>query len=165
MLNVVILMGRLVADPELRHTASDIPVTTIRIAVDRRYSRKDGEKETDFIDVTAWRHTAEFVCRYFRRGSMIAVQGSIRVENYTDRDGNKRTRVGVLADNVSFCGGKRETNPNGGEDTYGYQNSYSSQTSVAPAPTVPATEATTPVYVSGNADDFQTLPDDDYLPF
>ena len=109
MINVAVLMGRLVADPELRHTPSDIPVTTIRIAVDRRFNKAGGEKQTDFIDVTAWRQTADFICRCFRKGSMIAVQGSIRVENYTDRDGNKRSRFEVVADNVSFCGSKQET--------------------------------------------------------
>ena len=172
MLNVAVLMGRLVADPELRHTPSDIPVTTIRIAVDRNYSRQGAEKQTDFIDVTAWRERAEFICRYFHKGSMIAVQGSIRVDNYTDRDGNKRTRVEVVADNVSFCGSKRETEAYGGGDAYGgssygssYQSSYSSQRSAAPSPAAPAAEPAAPAYASGDAGDFQALPDDYDLPF
>lgn len=113
MLNVAVLMGRLTADPEIRYTPNDIPVTTFCIAVDRRFSRQGAEKETDFIYVTAWRNTAEFVCKYFQKGSMIAVQGSIRVDNYTDRDGNNRTRTEVIADQVSFCGSKRETQTHG----------------------------------------------------
>lgn len=171
MLNVVVLMGRLVADPELRHTPNDVAVTTIRIAVDRAYSKSGADKQTDFIDVTAWRQTAEFVSRYFTKGSMIAVQGSLHVDNYTDRDGNKRTRYDVQADNVSFCGSKRETGTGGyeGGNSYGggsssYSNSGANtyQQPSAPA-TAPAPAA--PAYSSGDTGDFQALPDDDDLPF
>lgn len=149
MLNVVALMGRLVADPELRHTPNDVAVTSFRIAVDRAYSKSGTDKQADFIDITAWRQTAEFVCRYFTKGSMIAVQGSLRVDNYTNRDGNKRTRYDVQADNVSFCGGRKES------------NTESAATSTAPPANTPAT----PAYSSGAASDFQALPDDDDLPF
>ncbi|WOC31079.1 MULTISPECIES: single-stranded DNA-binding protein [Caproicibacterium] len=163
MLNVVVLMGRLVADPELRHTPNDVAVTTIRIAVDRSYAKAGGEKQTDFIDVTAWRQTAEFVCRYFTKGSMIAVQGALHVDNYTDRDGNKRTRYDVQADNVSFCGSKRESGTyDGGGASYGnppQKNAYQQPSApAAPAPAAPA-------YSSGDTGDFQALPDDDDLPF
>ncbi|MDD3261809.1 MAG: single-stranded DNA-binding protein [Oscillospiraceae bacterium] len=169
MLNVVVLMGRLVADPELRHTPNDIAVTSIRIAVDRSFSRAGAEKQTDFIDVTAWRQTAEFICRYFTKGSMIAIQGSLRVDNYTDRDGNKRTRYEVVADNAQFCGSKRES----GTGSYGGDSSYSSAPAPAkdsyqqPAPSAaPAAAAlAAPAYSSGDTGDFQSLPDDDDLPF
>ena len=171
MLNVAVLMGRLVADPELRHTPKDIPVTTIRIAVDRRFNKAGGEKQTDFIDVTAWRQTADFICRYFRKGSMIAVQGSIRVDSYTDRDGNKRSRFEVVADNVSFCGSKRETGAyDAGESYGGYENSYQRPAAPAPAPAASAPSSAPAVtdpaaYASGDTGDFQALPDDDDLPF
>lgn len=108
MLNTAILMGRLTADPELKTTNSGLSVTSFCVAVDRRY-QKDGERQTDFINVTAWRQTAEFVNRYFHKGSMIAVQGSIQTRNYEDKNGNKRTAVEIVADNVSFCGSKSES--------------------------------------------------------
>lgn len=108
MLNFAVIMGRLTADPELKTTNSGLSVTSFCVAVDRRY-QKDGERQTDFINVTAWRQTAEFVNRYFHKGSMIAVQGSIQTRNYEDKNGNKRTAVEIVADNVSFCGSKSES--------------------------------------------------------
>lgn len=104
-LNVVALMGRLVAEPELRHTTSGVATCTFRIAVDRSYS-KDGERKADFIDIVTWRQTAEFVCKYFHKGSMIAVNGSIQTRNYEDKNGNKRTAFEVVAGGVHFAGGK-----------------------------------------------------------
>lgn len=102
MLNSVCLMGRLVADPELRTTASGVAVCSFRIAVDRNYQGKDQERKADFINIVAWRGTAEFVSRYFHKGSMIVVQGAIQTENYTDKDGNKRTSFDVRADLALF---------------------------------------------------------------
>lgn len=104
MINCAVLMGRMVNDPELKTTPSGTSVTSFRIAVDR--NTKD--KAADFIDIVAWRQTAEFVTRYFHKGSMIAVQGSIQTRNYEDKNGNKRTAFEVVANNVSFCG--KETN-------------------------------------------------------
>ncbi len=104
MLNTVILMGRLVADPELKK-AGENNVVNVRVAVDR--NSKDGG--ADFIDVTAWRQTAEFLAKYFKKGSMVAIEGSLRTDTYTDKDGNKRRRVDVLANRVSFCGSKSES--------------------------------------------------------
>ena len=101
MLNRAILMGRLVADPELRQTPNGVSVCSFRIAVDRNYSR-DRERQTDFIDIVAWRQTAEFVSRYFTKGKMIIIEGSIQTRNYEDKNGNKRTAVEVVADNVQF---------------------------------------------------------------
>ena len=107
MLNVAVLTGRLCADPELRKTQSGVSVVSFCIAVDRRY--KSGEdRQADFINVTAWRSTAEFVDRYFRKGDMIALQGSIQTRKYQDKDGNNRTAVEVLAEQVHFAGSRRE---------------------------------------------------------
>lgn len=116
MLNTVALMGRLVADPELKTTPSGVSVTSFRIAVDRSYSsREGGERQADFIDIVAWRGTAEFVCKYFTKGQMIALQGRIQTRSYEDKQGNKRMAVEVVAENVHFCGSKRES---GSGDTY-----------------------------------------------
>ena len=109
MLNSVCLMGRLVADPELRQTPSGVSVCSFRIAVDRTYQPKGQEKQTDFINIVTWRGTAEFVSRYFRKGQLVAVQGSIQTSQYTDRDGNKRTTFDVVADNVFFAEKKAES--------------------------------------------------------
>ena len=144
MLNCAIIMGRLTADPELRTTASGLSVTSFSVAVDRRFQRQGEEKQTDFINVVAWRQTAEFVSRYFHKGSMIAVQGYIQTRNYEDKNGNKRTAVEIVADNVSFCGSKAETGTG------------------APAVSRPA-----PSYQGGSTDGFSVLPtnDDDAFPF
>ena len=108
MLNVAAIVGRLAADPELRHTASGVAVTSFTLAVSRNYSRQGEERQTDWIDVVAWRNTAEFVCKYFAKGSPIGVDGSIQTRSYTDRDGNKRTAFEVVAENVFFAGGKSQ---------------------------------------------------------
>ena len=108
MLNNAVIMGRLVADPELRTTGSGISVSSFTVAVDRRFNRQGEDRQADFIDIIAWRQTAEFVCKYFRKGSMIAVQGYIQTRMYEDKSGNKRKAVEIVADNVSFCGSKAE---------------------------------------------------------
>lgn len=109
MLNSVCLMGRLTADPELKSTQLGVSVCNFRIAVDRTYTPKGQEKQTDFINIVTWRSTAEFVSRYFRKGQLVAVQGSIQTGQYTDRDGNKRTAFDVVADNVFFAEKKAES--------------------------------------------------------
>lgn len=109
MLNKIFLMGRLVADPELRCTPTNTPVTTFRIAVDRDFKdRETGERKADFISVVAWRNTAEFVARNFRKGSLAVVVGQLQIRDWTDSNGNKRTSPEVIADNIYFGGGKRE---------------------------------------------------------
>ena len=115
MLNVAVLLGRLTADPELRHTPNDVSVTTFTIAVDRSYTPKEQEKQTDFISIVAWRGTAEFCAKYFTRGQLIAVQGSIQTRKYTDKEGSKRTAFEVVADNVHFAEPKRDS---GNKSTY-----------------------------------------------
>ncbi len=109
MLNSVVLMGRLVADPELKTTQSNKSVTSFVLAVDRGYVKSGEERQTDFIDVVAWNQTAEFITRYFKKGSMIALQGSLQTRTYQDKSGNKRKTVEVKVSNVSFCGSKAET--------------------------------------------------------
>lgn len=148
MLNTAILMGRLVADPELRHTPNDVAVTSFTIAVDRSYVKAGAERQADFIDIVAWRNTAEFVCKYFRKGQMIAVQGSIQTRSYTDGQGNKRKAVEIVADNVHFAESKR-SDSNSGAPAYGRTG----------------TEAATPAYTSGDTGDFEEIQTDDDLPF
>ena len=121
MLNKVILMGRLVADPEFRQTTSGIPVCRIRIAVDRPF-RKDQERQSDFINITCWRNTAEFVSRYFTKGKMIIVEGSLRNNDYTDNNGVKHYSMEVQADNVSF--GESKGTQGGGDYSGGQQGGY-----------------------------------------
>lgn len=107
-MNVVVLMGRLTADPELKTTPNNVTVTSFTIAVERSYAKAGETRQTDFIDIVAWRSTAEFICKYFRKGQMIALQGSIQTRSYTDKQGIKRKAFEVVADGVHFCGSKSE---------------------------------------------------------
>lgn len=109
MLNKVILMGRLTADPEHKQTASGVSVTSFSLAVERSFSGKGKERETDFITIVAWRQTADFICKYFAKGRMVALEGSIQTRRYEDRNGNKRTAVEVVAEHVYFTGEKKES--------------------------------------------------------
>ena len=108
-INIVALTGRICHDLEVKTTTNGVSLLRFRLAVDRAYTPKGEEKKTDFIDCVAWRNTAEFVDRYFKKGSMIAVVGSIQTGEFTDKDGNKRKQVEVVVDNVSFCGGKQDS--------------------------------------------------------
>lgn len=118
-LNIIVLQGRLVRDPEMRTTQSGVAVASFTIAVDRDFGGRDGgEKQTDFIDCTAWRHTAEFVSKYFSKGRMAVVSGRLQIDSYTDNDGNKRKAAKVIADNIYFGDSKRnddDTQNNAGE--------------------------------------------------
>ena len=108
-LNIIVLQGRLVRDPEMRTTQSGVAVASFTLAVDRDFGGKDGgEKQTDFIDCTAWRHTAEFVSKYFTKGRMAVVSGRLQIDNYTDNDGNKRKSAKVIADNIYFGDSKKD---------------------------------------------------------
>lgn len=110
MLNHIVLMGRLTRDPELRHTGSGVAVASFALAVDRDYSGKDsGEKETDFIDIVAWRNTAEFVSKYFTKGRMAVVSGRLQIRDWNDKNGNKRRSAEVVADSVYFGDSKKDT--------------------------------------------------------
>ena len=108
MLNKVVIMGRLARDPELRRTQSGVSVTSFRIACNRDYKPQGGEAETDWIDIVAWRNTAEFVSKYFQMGRVAIVEGRLQTRDWTDKDGNKRTAVEVVADNVYFGDSKRD---------------------------------------------------------
>ncbi len=148
MLNNAVIMGRLVADPELRTTGSGISVTSFTVAVDRRFTRQGEDRQADFIDIIAWRQTAEFVCKYFRKGSMIAIQGYIQTRMYEDKNGNKRKAVEIVADNVSFCGSKNESNTG---------SSFTRDDSFMNAQPAPS-------YSTADEGDFKEIPEDD-LPF
>ena len=114
MLNHIVLMGRLVRDPELRHTQSGTAVASFSLAVDRDFKdRNTGEKATDFIDIVAWRQTAEFVSRYFTKGRMAVVEGRLQIRDWTDKEGGKRRSAEVIADNVYFGDSKRDAEASG----------------------------------------------------
>ena len=127
MLNRITIMGRLVKDPELRRTQSGVAVTSFRMAVDRDFKSQDGSKQADFFDVVAWRNTAEFVSKYFAKGRMAVVEGRLQSRDWTDKDGNKRVAIEIVADNIYFGDSKRD-NTSGGDysaPAYGGAESYS----------------------------------------
>ncbi len=183
MLNVAVLMGRLVADPELRTTPNGVSVTSFTIAVDRDYVTAGQQRQADFIDVVAWRKTAEFIAKYFHKGSMIAVQGSIQTRSYDDKNGVRRKAVEVVADTVSFTGSKSDSNTgnyntgnysggynnNSGYNNNGYQNnnSYNNNSYNNNSYQNSSQPSTSPIYSSGSDNDFQDMSDlrDDDLPF
>ena len=160
MLNHIVLMGRLTRDPELRRTGSGLAVASFSLAVDRDFgNRETGERETDFIDIVAWRNTAEFVSKYFTKGRMAVVSGRLQIRNWTDKEGNKRRSAEVVADNVYF-GDSRRDNQSGdnGFSAPPAQNSYSAPAAPYGGYSAPAA----PAAVS----DFAMLEDDDaHLPF
>ena len=164
MINRVILMGRLVADPELKTTSTGISVTSFRIAVDRSYVKAGAERQADFFDIVAWRSSAEFVCRNFSKGSLIAVDGQLQSRQYQTKDGQNRTAIEVVADNVSFTGERRDNSGTygGGYSQAPRANAYGGS-QIAPEAPAPAPQPA--AYSAGSADDFQAMPLDDDLPF
>lgn len=152
MLNVVAIMGRLVADPELRTTTQGNSVCSFRIACDRSFVQQGQERQADFIDVVAWRQQADFVSKYFQRGSLIAVEGSLQTRQYQDKNGNRRSAVEVVANNISFAGAKRQDSQN--------VPSYEQQT----ISHVQQTKAQSG-FAQGSTDDFAVINDNDDLPF
>lgn len=145
MINTVALTGCLTADPELKHTSNGIAVVSFCVAVNRRFK----DQQADFINCVAWRQTAEFICKYFVKGQMIGLEGSIQTRNYTDQDGNKRNATEVLVENASFCESKKSES-----------NSRPSPSAAAPAAAAPS-----PGYFSGSSEDFEEITPDDDLPF
>ena len=152
MLNVVAIMGRLVADPELRTTTQGNGVCNFRIACDRSYVQQGQERQADFMDIVAWRQQADFVSKYFQRGSLIAVEGSLQTRQYKDKNGNSRTAVEVVANNISFAGAKRQD----AQSAPSYEQQTISHVQQAKAQSG---------FAQGSADDFAVISDDDDRPF
>lgn len=164
MLNHIVLMGRLTRDPELRRTGSGIAVASFSLAVDRDFgsSANNGEKETDFIDIVAWRNTAEFVSKYFTKGRMAVVSGRLQIRNWTDKEGNKRRSAEVVADNVYFGDSKRDA----AGDNGGYSPAPSYGYSAPAAPAVGSSHGYAAPAAPAPASDFSMIEDDDsQLPF
>ena len=158
MLNVVAIMGRLVADPELRTTPQGTNVCSFRIACDRNFARQGEQRQADFIDIVAWRQQAEFVCKYFQKGSLIAIDGSIQTRQYQDKNGNNRTAIEIVANNVNFAAPKSANAAPMGDAGYGAPTA-------APAPRPAAQAAPAPSYSAGSNDDFALIEDEGDLPF
>ena len=146
MLNKVVLMGRLTKDPELKYTPSNVAVTTFTVAVDRNYARQGEQRQTDFINIVAWRTTAEFVAKYFTKGQLIALSGSIQTRTWDDNEGKKHYVTEVVADEVGFVENKSDSAPG----TQYTPDAYS-------APSYSNTDAVAPK--------FEAVPDEDDLPF
>ncbi len=162
MLNVVVLMGRLVADPQLRQTPQGINVASFRIAVDRNYARQGEQRQADFIDIVAWRQQAEFVSKYFQKGSPIVVEGSLQTRQYQDKNGNNRTAVEVVANQINFV--PRSNSQGSGSGAAG----YAPAAPAAPAAggySRPAAQDAAPSYSAGSSDDFAVIDDNEDLPF
>lgn len=152
MLNVVAIMGRLVADPELRTTPAGVNVCQFRIACDRNFARQGEQRQADFVDIVAWRAQADFVCKYFSKGSLIAINGRIQTRNYQDKNGNNRTAFAVVTENINFGGSKGTSSAkvdDGGEA----------------APRSEAWPKADPPANYGGVDDFAVIDDNDDLPF
>ena len=139
MLNHITIMGRLTRDPELRYTQSQTPVASFTLAVDREFGSRDGgEKQTDFIDCVAWRSTAEFVSKYFQKGSMAVVSGRLQIRDWTDREGGKRRSAEVVVDNIYFGESRRRDSSEGSSyDSRSSYSSYEAPRSASPAPSSP----------------------------
>ncbi|NLA72280.1 MAG: single-stranded DNA-binding protein [Clostridiales bacterium] len=145
MINQAVIMGRLVADPELRQTQTGLSVTSFTVAVDRSFVKQGEERQADFIDVVAWRGTAEFVTRYFQKGSMIALRGAIQTSSYEDKNGIRRKKFEIIAEDISFCGSKSESGGTGGQR---FENTQAA-----------------PSFSNGNVGDYNIDEESDELPF
>lgn len=167
-MNKVILMGRLTADPELRQTQGGVSSCRFTVAVNRRFAdRNTGERQADFISCTAWRQTAEFVTRYFHKGSMICLEGTLRTGSYTDRTHPDVTHytTEVMVDNVEFTGSKNESNPGGySAPSNNYGNTYQAPPQTQAAPQQPAAQNNDSMSY-GNLSDFEEILSDGDVPF
>lgn len=167
-MNKVILMGRLVRDPELRTTQSNIAVCTFTLAVDRRFKNANGERQADFIQIVAWRQQAEFASRYFKQGSRMAVVGSLQTRTWDDAQGNKRYTTEVQAEEVYFADSKRADSADfsQGSSTYSNDRTQGRSTSANPFPSFgERTSSEKPSYDDVNDDFFADADDDTSLPF
>ena len=149
MLNVIALMGRVVADPELRKTPNGISTTTFAIACERNFVKAGGERQTDFFDIVAWRGAAEFACKYFHKGQLVAVNGTLQTRSYEDKQGQKRRVYEIVAENLHFADSKSA--PSGGGE---YAQMPARAAEEAPA-----------AYSAGDADNFAPIDDNPDLPF
>ena len=160
MLNVVAIMGRLVADPELRTTQQGTNVCSFRIACDRNFARQGEQRQADFIDIVAWRQQADFVCKYFQKGSLIAIDGRLQSRSYQDKNGQNRTAVEIVANNVNFGSSKESICPS--------TENAPENAAAAPERTQSVqrtTQSAAPRYSSGNNEDFAMIEDEGDLPF
>ena len=158
MLNVVAIMGRLAADPQLRQTTTGKNVASFRIACDRGRRDANGQSQADWLDVVAWDRTAEFVFKYFQKGSLIAVDGRLQSRQYQDKNGNNRTAIEIVANNVNFAAPKSANAAPMGDAGYGAP--------VAAPASRPAVQANpAPSYSAGSNDDFALIEDEGDLPF
>ena len=161
MLNIAVIMGRLTADPELKSTGGGVSVCSFTVAVDRRFKGQNEERQADFIRCVAWRQSAEFLARFFRKGSMVAVTGSIQVRSYEDKNGNKREAVELVADQINFTGEKSSGNAGG----------YRDDIPLPPPPpegSRPQQQAAAqpaPAFATASAADFDEIAGDDDLSF
>ncbi len=172
MYNRVILMGRLTRDPELRTTQGGVTMCRFSIAVDRRFVKQGEERQADFFDITCWRQTAEFVCKYFTKGRAILVEGTLQNNNYTDNNGVKHYSTAIIADQVNFCGDKR-SDSGGGMQPYNQQ--YDPQPRRQPAPQQPSAPRQAPpaqqfdqapeAIATGGFEDFEEIMSDGNVPF
>ena len=159
MLNVVAIMGRLARDPELRQTTTGKNVASFRIACDRGRRAANGQSQADWFDVVAWDRTAEFVCKYFQKGSLIIVDGRLQSRSYQDKAGNNRTAIEIVANNVNFAGPKSSNAaPGMGDAGYGAPMAE-------PAARPAVQQAPAPSYSAGSNDDFALIEDEGDLPF
>ena len=159
MLNVVAIMGRLARDPELRQTTTGKSVASFTIACDRNGKRDaNGQSQADWIPVTAWDRTAEFVCKYFQKGSLIAVDGRLQSRSYQDKNGNNRTAIEIVANNVNFAGPKSANAAPSMGANYGAPMAE-------PAARPAVQQAPAPSYSAGSNDDFALIEDEGDLPF
>ncbi len=159
MLNVVAIMGRLARDPELRQTTTGKNVASFRIACDRGRRDANGQSQADWFDVVAWDRTAEFVCKYFQKGSLIIVDGRLQSRSYQDKAGNNRTAIEIVANNVNFAGPKSSNaTPGMGDAGYGAPMAE-------PAARPAVQQAPAPSYSAGSNDDFALIEDEGDLPF
>ncbi len=147
MLNVIAVMGRLVADPELRKTPNGISTTRFTIACDRSYVKSGSERQTDFFDIVAWRSTAEFICKYFKKGQLVAIDGSLQTHNYEDREGIKRKAYEIVVNNANFAESKRSA---GGDTDGSFERRSSPETSS---------------FSAGAPEDFAVVDESEDLPF
>ena len=155
MYNKAILIGRLTADPELKQTPNGVSVCSFSIACDRAFSGRNGERQTDFINIVTWRQQAEFVSKYFSKGRLIGIDGSIQTRNYEDKNGNKRTAVEVVADRAFLVDSKNSAQGSGSSYPSNPGNNFS-------RPAAPAEPAS---YSSGSFGDFSEIDGEDDLPF